>query len=59
MNYPSYGQFNQYTNPLMQQLAMMKQGNQNPYSKTGREVGYMPVNPFGLKRPKRKLNNVE
>ena len=63
MNYPSYGQFNQFTNPLMQQLAMLNQSNQqnsmNPYMKTGREVGYMPVNPFGLRRPKKKLRNVE
>ena len=60
MNYPSYGQYNQYTNPLMQQLAMMnQQNNKNPYGRAGMEMGYMPINPFGLKRPNRKLVDMD
>ena len=63
MNYPSYGQFNQFTNPLMQQLAMLNQMNQqnrrSPYGEEGMEVGYVPVNPFTLRRPKRKLVDLD
>jgi len=63
MNYPSYGQFNQFTNPLMQQLAMLNQMNQqnrrSPYGEEGMEVGYVPVNPFTLRRPKRKLVDMD
>ena len=59
MNYPSYNQFNTNTNPLMQQLAMLQQQNNNPYADGGAIGGYTPNNPFGFRRQQRKLIDME